>query len=69
MFAMKERINEPLQQRRSIRDLDLSRTNALPPDYEAILESDWSNLSRISTTKTDNHLFSCYMNRPIYRWG
>lgn len=40
-------INSPLQQRANILNLDWSRANALPADYETDLESEWSNPSRI----------------------
>ncbi len=41
-------INGPLQQRTSILDLDLSRANEFPQDYDTNLAYPWSNLSIIS---------------------
>ncbi len=40
-------INGPLQQRTSILDLDFSRANTFPQDYDTDLESEWSNPSII----------------------
>ena len=39
-------INGPLQQRATILDLDASRANTFPEDYDTDLESDWANLSK-----------------------
>ena len=39
-------INGPLQQRTTVLDLDYSRANTFPQDYDTDLESDWSNLSK-----------------------
>ncbi|CAM4949155.1 unnamed protein product [Rotaria socialis] len=36
-------INGPLQQRTNVLDLDFSRANTLPSDYDTDLELDWSN--------------------------
>ncbi|CAF4950220.1 unnamed protein product, partial [Rotaria socialis] len=38
-------INGPLQQRTNVLDLDFSRANTLPSDYDTDLELDWSNPS------------------------
>ena len=40
-------VNAPLQQRTSVLDLDASRANTLPNDYDTDLESPWSNPSKI----------------------
>jgi hypothetical protein len=37
----------PLQGRTVILNLDSSRANTLPQDYDTDLESQWSNLSKI----------------------
>ena len=39
-------VNGPLQQRTSTLDLDSTRANALPDDYDTDLESPWGNPSR-----------------------
>ncbi|CAF4317681.1 unnamed protein product, partial [Adineta steineri] len=36
-------VNGPLQQRTSTLDLDYSRANSIPTDYDTDLESPWSN--------------------------
>lgn len=36
-------VNEPLQERGNILDLDFTRANAFPDDYDTDLESEWSN--------------------------
>jgi hypothetical protein len=41
-------INGPLQSRLTTLDLDFSRANRLPDDYDTDLESPWSNLSESS---------------------
>lgn len=51
-------INSPLQQRANILDLDWSRANALPADYETDLESEWSNPSRIYSKHDRKNFFS-----------
>ncbi len=40
-------VNAPLQQRAIALDLDTTRANAFPVDYDTDLEYDWSNLSKI----------------------
>ncbi len=45
-FVIFKAINGPLQQRTSILDLDNTRANTFPQDYDTDLESDWSNLSK-----------------------
>ncbi len=40
-------INGPLQERTTVLNLDYSRANAFPQDYDTDLESEWSNLSKI----------------------
>ncbi|CAF1557461.1 unnamed protein product, partial [Adineta steineri] len=42
-------INGPLQGRTLILDLDSSRANTIPQDYDTDLESGWSNLSMITS--------------------
>ena len=39
-------INGPLQERTIVLDLDSTRANAFPQDYDTDLESQWSNLSK-----------------------
>ena len=41
-------VNGPLQERMSVLDLDFSRANQLPEDYDTDLESPWSNPSEHS---------------------
>ncbi|CAF1071686.1 unnamed protein product [Adineta steineri] len=41
-------VNGPLQQRTSVLDLDFSRANTLPQDYDTNLENEWSNLNLFS---------------------
>ncbi len=40
-------INGPLQQRTTVLDLDYSRANTFPQDYDTDLEYAWSNPSKI----------------------
>ncbi len=40
-------VNGPLQQRTTVLDLDSSRANSFPADYDTDLESVWSDLSII----------------------
>ncbi len=40
-------MNEPLQERGNILNLDFTRANAFPDDYDTDLESVWSNPSKI----------------------
>jgi hypothetical protein len=46
-FILFKAINGPLQQRTSILDLDDSRANTFPQDYDTDIESEWSNLSKM----------------------
>ena len=39
-------INGPLQERTTVLDLDYSRANAFPQDYDTDLESQWSDLRK-----------------------
>ncbi|CAF4233203.1 unnamed protein product, partial [Adineta steineri] len=58
-------INGPLQGRTLILDLDSSRANTIPQDYDTDLESDWSNLNLFA----DGNDFSpetIAKNRDIY---
>ena len=41
-------VNGPLQERTTVLNLDYSRSNAFPADYDTDIESDWSNLSKRS---------------------
>ncbi len=52
---MIQAINGPLQQRTNVLDLDLSRANTIPQDYDTDLESEWSNLSIISCNIIDEN--------------
>lgn len=38
-------VNGPIQERTIILDLDRTRANTIPNDYDTDLELDWSNLS------------------------
>ncbi len=51
---MFQAVNGPLQQRGSILDLDLTRANTFPIDYDTDLEFEWSNLSKIHLFKDKN---------------
>jgi hypothetical protein len=46
-------VNGPLQQRTTVLDLDFSRANTFPTDYDTDVESAWSNLSRIAPPLND----------------
>lgn len=48
-------VNGPLQQRTNVLDLDYSRSNTLPDDYDTDLESEWSNLSEWIARWWDDH--------------
>ena len=48
--------NGPLQQRGVTLDLDTSRANHLPDDYDTDLESPWSNPSRFTHPPGSPHL-------------
>jgi hypothetical protein len=50
-------VNGPLQQRGNILDLDFTRANAVPDDYDTDLESLWSNLSKFSCSISNDHIF------------
>lgn len=41
-------INRPLQQRTTVLNLDYSRANALPADYQTDLDFEWGNPGGIS---------------------
>ena len=41
-------VNGPLQQRTNVLDLDFSRSNTFPTDYDTDIESPWSNPSKHS---------------------
>ena len=43
-LSLSQGANGPLQERTSILDLDWTRANAFPTDYETDLDLDWSNL-------------------------
>ena len=45
-------INAPLQQRTPALDLDFTRANAFPADYETDVELEWSNPSKSSLLLT-----------------
>ena len=45
-------INAPLQQRTPALDLDFTRANAFPVDYETDVELEWSNPSKSSLLLT-----------------
>ncbi len=40
-------VNEPLQERGNTLDLDFTRVNAFPDDYDTDLESEWSSYSEL----------------------
>ncbi len=43
---MIQAINGPLQQRTTVLDLDWSRANDFPSDYDTDIESVWSDISK-----------------------
>lgn len=45
-------VNGPLQQRTTVLDLDLSRSNTFPADYDTDIESEWSNPSKYTFINT-----------------
>lgn len=47
-LSLIQAVNGPLQERMNVLDLDFSRANQLPDDYDTDLESAWSNLSEKS---------------------
>ncbi|CAF3980133.1 unnamed protein product [Rotaria sp. Silwood2] len=58
-------INGAIQQRTSLLNLDLSRSNELPIDYETDLESEWSNLN-LFADGNDFSMETIEKNRNIY---
>ncbi|CAF3751894.1 unnamed protein product, partial [Rotaria sp. Silwood1] len=58
-------INGPIQQRTSLLNLDLSRSNELPIDYDTDLESEWSNLN-LFADGNDFSIETIEKNRNIY---
>ncbi|CAF4254278.1 unnamed protein product [Rotaria sp. Silwood2] len=58
-------INGPIQQRTSLLNLDLSRSNELPIDYDTDLESKWSNL-HLFANGNDFSIKTIEKNRNIY---
>ncbi|CAF0859705.1 unnamed protein product [Rotaria sordida] len=58
-------VNGPLQERISLLDLDLSRANSFPTDYDTDLESEWSNLN-LFADGNDFLIETIEKNRNIY---
>ncbi|CAF1529483.1 unnamed protein product, partial [Adineta steineri] len=58
-------VNGPLQGRTEVLDLDSSRANAIPTDYDTDLESAWSNLNLFSDGN-DFSTATIEKNRNIY---
>ncbi|CAF4521529.1 unnamed protein product, partial [Rotaria sp. Silwood2] len=58
-------VNGPLQERTSLLNLDLSRANALPTDYDTDLEAEWSNLN-LFANGNDFSIETIEKNRNIY---
>ncbi|CAF1484404.1 unnamed protein product, partial [Adineta steineri] len=58
-------VNEPLQGRTEVLDLDYSRANAISTDYNTDLESEWSNLNLFSDGN-DFSIETIEKNRNIY---
>ncbi|CAF1517802.1 unnamed protein product, partial [Adineta steineri] len=58
-------VNGPLQGRTEVLDLDSSRANAIPTDYDTDLESEWSNLNLFSDGN-DFSTATIEKNRNIY---
>ena len=46
-FHSLKAVNGPLQERTTVLDLDSSRANAFPQDYDTDLEAEWNNLSQL----------------------
>ena len=49
ILSLFQAVNGPLQERGNTLDLDFTRANAFPVDYDTDLESDWSNPSEFSS--------------------
>ncbi|UJR08126.1 hypothetical protein I4U23_012402 [Adineta vaga] len=58
-------VNGPLQERIIILDIDYSRANSLPEDYDTDIESEWSNLNLFSDGN-DFSIETIEKNRNIY---
>lgn len=43
-------MNAPLQQRAIVLDIDTTRANTFPSDYDTDIEFDWSNPSNVSSS-------------------
>lgn len=56
LFVFKA-INGPLQQRTNVLDLDSSRANSLPLDYDTDLESEWANPRKMLSIVILNRVF------------
>ena len=61
-----EAANGPLQQRTLILDLDASRANHVPDDYDTDLESEWANPSTFHIHFAMSLL--CTVSRSVCRW-
>ncbi|CAF1035223.1 unnamed protein product [Adineta ricciae] len=60
-------VNGPLQQRTTVLDLDSSRANAFPQDYDTDLESEWNNPRQFSLLGISDQLGgSLEENRNLY---
>ncbi len=58
-------MNGPLQQRTTVLDLDSSRANSFPADYDTDLESVWSDLSIIMFSSDLFVYLMFYVNRIV----
>ena len=58
----------PAQQRMRILDSDMARANALPEDYEADLDLEWSNPSEIFSLFSEKVNVKVRMLRSVCRW-
>ena len=61
LHVIMQAVNGPLQHRTAVLDLDFSRANTFPEDYDTDLELDWANPSTIS-------FFSVHMNLLFSRF-
>ena len=59
VISMLQGVNGALQQRFVTLDLDTTRANQLPDDYDTDVESAWANPSEIVTVHNDCHFSSC----------
>jgi len=58
-------VNGPLQQRTTVLDLDSTRANSFPADYDTDLESVWSDLSIIMFSSVSLIYSMFYIDRIV----